>query len=73
MVNDHNCRNCGAPVIPGHICEYCGTFMRDTAQAEEQAGSYIRITADSITFGVVNPAELEKAQKYAKISGRLGT
>lgn len=44
MINDSNCRNCGAPVEPGKICEYCGTPRPIPVK------SAIRMTADSITM-----------------------
>lgn len=44
MINDSNCRNCGAPVEPGKICEYCGTPRPIPVK------SAIRMTADSITL-----------------------
>jgi len=44
MINDSNCRNCGAPVAPGESCEYCGTPHPVPVQ------SSIRMTPDSITL-----------------------
>ena len=44
MISDNNCRNCGAPVKPGEVCEYCGTLRPVPVQ------SAIKMTADSITF-----------------------
>ena len=43
-MNDRNCRNCGAPVEPGKICEYCGTLRPVPVQ------SMLRMTADSLTI-----------------------
>ena len=43
-MNNHNCRNCGAPVIPGESCEYCGTYMAEEMRSE------MNITADGITL-----------------------
>jgi ribosomal protein L32 len=44
MISDRNCRNCGAPVKPGEVCEYCGTLRPVPVQ------SAIKMTADSITI-----------------------
>lgn len=43
-VKDHNCRNCGAPVRPGEVCEYCGTLRA------EEVSSQLSITATGITL-----------------------
>lgn len=43
-MNDQNCRNCGAPVKPGEVCEYCGTLRA------EQVRSEMNITSTGITL-----------------------
>ena len=49
-MNNHNCRNCGAPVIPGESCEYCGTL-----RAEEMRNDTITLVCD--TIGRLPPKE----------------
>lgn len=44
MISDRNCRNCGAPVKPGEVCEYCGTLRA------EQVHSEMNITPTGITL-----------------------
>lgn len=43
-LKDRNCRNCGAPVKPGEVCEYCGTLRA------EEVSSRLSITATGITL-----------------------
>ena len=70
LAADHNCRNCGAPVKPGKVCEYCGTLK------VEEVCSQLNITASGITLTCRKVGECpeEGAALYAdnEIIARFG-
>ena len=43
-MKDSNCRNCGAHVNPGEVCEYCGT------PRAEKVSNRVEITPTGIRF-----------------------
>lgn len=53
-MNDCNCRNCGAPVNPGEVCEYCGT------PRAEEVSSRVEITPTGIRFVCENLKGISK-------------
>ena len=48
MISDRNCRNCGAPVKPGEVCEYCGTLRPVPSTEREMTADSITITCDTL-------------------------
>ena len=74
MINDSNCRNCGAPPDGSGTCAYCGTRSEIMVMDEALDGadctrsSYIEITADCIRIGVLPEMEgLERRRLYERI------
>ena len=69
MMSDSNCRNCGAPVKPGEICEYCGTLRPVPVQsAIRMTHDSITITCDTLQIGKVVSEQLDQR----RIRGGMG-
>lgn len=50
-MNDHNCRNCGAPLNKFGDCEYCGTKAQSGVRTDTRK-SVVEITSTGISFYV---------------------